>query len=149
MSENKMKEVAQLLGLELEEEFRLEGASNRYKLTKDGLMWLPSDSDKWYFSVIINELIIGNATIIKLPKPILNSAEKEFLSSIIDSVRDRVIYIERCLGGIYSGYIDIHLESYTSTIEGEIVITSNCFEKETMFSRMELDRRYTLEELGL
>ena len=149
MAENKIKEVAQLLGLELEEEFRLEGASNRYKLTKDGLMWLPSDSDKWYFSVIINELIIGNATIIKLPKPILNSAEKEFLSSIIDSVRDRVIYIKRCLGGVYSGYIDIHLESYIGAIDGEIIITSNCFGNETMFSRMELDRKYTLEELRL
>ena len=149
MLENKMKEVAQLLGLELEEEFRLEGASNKYKFTKEGLMWLPSESDKWYFSVIINELIIGNATIIKLPKPILNSAEKEFLSSIIDSVRDRVIYIKRCLGGVYSGYIDIHLKSYTNAIDGEIVITSNCFEKETMFSRMELDKKYTLDDLGI
>ena len=95
MAENKIKEVAQLLGLELEEEFRLEGASNRYKLTKDGLMWLPSDSDKWYFSVIINELILGKYKIIKLPKPILDDVEREYLGNIIKPFRDRVIYIAK------------------------------------------------------
>ena len=147
MAENKIKEVAQLLDLELEEEFGIRGTTNRYKFTKNGLMWSLPGYDEWYPSIIMKELIIGELTIIKLP--ILNSTEKEFLSAIINSVKDRVIYIKRCLGGVYSGYIDIHLKSYTNAVDGEIVITSNCFEKETMFSRMELDKRYTLEELGL
>ena len=147
MAENKIKEVAQLLGLELEEEFGIRGTTTRYKFTKDGLMRSLSGNDKWYPSILMNKLIIGELTIVKLP--ILNSAEKAFLSAIIDSVKDRVIYIKRCLGGVYSGYIDIHLESYIGVVDGEIIITSNCFGNETMFSRMELDRKYTLEELGL
>ena len=147
MAKNKIKEVAQLLGLELEEEFGIRGTANRYKFTKNGLMWSLPDDDEWYPAIAMKDLIIGELTIVKLP--ILNSAEKAFLSAIIDSVKDRVIYIKRCLGGVYSSYIDIHLESYINAIDGEIIITSNCFENETMFSRMELDRKYTLEELGL
>ena len=150
MKENKMNEVAALLGIKLEEEFIIEGFSNRYKFSKDGLMYLSDTLGKWNLSSSkFNMLLTGEAQIVKLPKPILNSAEKEFLSAIIDSVKDRVIYIKRCLGGVYSGYIDIHLKSYTNAVDGEIVITSNCFEKETMFNRMEFDRKYSLEELGL
>ena len=150
MAENKMEEVAELLGIKLEEEFIIEGFSNRYKFSKDGLMYLSDTLGEWNpSSSKFNILLTGKAKIVKIPKPILDSAEKEFLLSIIDSVKDRVIYIKRCLGGVYSGYIDIHLKSYTNAIDGEIVITSSCFEKETMFNRMELDREYTLEELGL
>lgn len=150
MAENKMKEVAALLGIKLEEEFIIEGFSNRYKFSKDGLMYLSDTLGEWNpSSSKFNILLTGKAKIVKIPKQILNSAEKAFLSAIIDSVKDRVIYIKRCLGGVYSGYIDIHLESYIGAIDGEIVITSNCFGKETMFSGMELERKYTLEELGL
>lgn len=148
--ENKMKEVAALLGVKLEEEFIIEGFSNKYKFSKNGLMYSSDTFGEWNLSSAkFNILLTGKVQIVKLPKPILDSAEKEFLSAIIDSVRDRVIYIKRCLGGVYSGYIDIHLKSYTNAIDGEIVITSNCFEKEMMFSRMELDKKYTLEELEL
>ena len=148
--ENKMKEVAELLGIKLEEEFIIEGFSNRYKFSKVGLLYLSDTLGKWNpSSSKFNMLLTGEAQIVKLSKPILNSAEKEFLLAIISSVRDRVVYIKRCLGGVYSGYIDIHLKSYISAMDGEIVITSNCFEKGTMFSRMELDRKYSLEELEL
>ena len=37
MAENKMSEVAKLLGLELNEEFKIEGYRCKYKLTNDGL----------------------------------------------------------------------------------------------------------------
>ena len=78
MAKNKIKEVVQLLGLELNEEFELESASNRYKFTDDGLMWQPSESDEWYPSFIISDLILGNVAIIKLPKSILEEKEKEY-----------------------------------------------------------------------
>ena len=147
MTGNKMNEVAKLLGLELEEEFRLEGSSNRYKLTKDGLMWLSSDSDKWYFSVIINELIIGNATIIKLPKPILTKKEKDYLSSVIKPFRDRVIYIYKTE---LLGYelICIALECPNKTTYKD-AFTLPFFEKGTMYKGMKLNKKYTLKELEL
>ena len=147
MAKNKMEEFAKLLGVELEEEFRIEGASNRYKLTKDGLMWLSSDSDKWYFSVIINELIIGNATIIKLPKPILTEKEKDYLSSVIKPFRDRVICIKKCEDE-QDEYIGIQLKYYANEMVRDTLILPS-FKKGTMYSKMETDKEYTLEELGL
>ena len=87
-------------------------------------------------------LLTGEAQIVKLPKPILSNAEKEFLSAIIDSVKDRVIYIKRCLGGVYSGYIDIHLKSYTNAVDGEIVITSNCFTSSCCFIHFQLTQSF-------
>ena len=67
MSENKMNEVAQLLGLELEEEFRIEGLTKKYKLTENGLMCWFDDFQQWYASYYIDELLAGKAQIIKLP----------------------------------------------------------------------------------
>lgn len=42
MSENKMKKFAELFGLELDEEFKLSGANDKYKLTIDGVMQYPA-----------------------------------------------------------------------------------------------------------
>ena len=47
---NKMKEVAKLLGVELEEEFRLEDVPYRYKLTECGLFVKYDDEKCWHVS---------------------------------------------------------------------------------------------------
>ena len=48
MPESKVKEVAQLFGLELEEEFLIKDSLHKYKFTEDGLMcflnWEPNGS---------------------------------------------------------------------------------------------------------
>lgn len=77
--ENKMKEVAKLLGVELEEEFRIDVSTLEYKLTKSGLLYWSNASQMWERSRAIEELLIGQYEIIKIQKPILDDKEKEYL----------------------------------------------------------------------
>ena len=50
---NKMKEVATLLGVELEEEFKIDGLSYKYKLSNYGLMCWSNNLQRWYITSII------------------------------------------------------------------------------------------------
>ena len=77
MAKNKMKEVAKLLGLELDEEFRIKNSNFRYKLSKDGFMFWSDYNQDWFYISKLEQLLIGYCEIIKLPKPILDKEEKE------------------------------------------------------------------------
>ena len=59
MAENKMKEVAKLLGVELEEEFKIKGFTNKCKLSTYGLMCWSDTSQDWVLSSAIGELLNG------------------------------------------------------------------------------------------
>ena len=139
MAENKMNEVAKLLGVELEEEFRIEGLTRKHKLTENGLRCWFDDFQQWYASYFIDELLVGEAKIIKLPKPILNEKEKEYLSSVIKPFRDRVSSISK--GG--------PLEYITISLDGDDFAILPNFEEDTMYKGMTLGKKYTLEELEL
>ena len=145
--ENKMKEVAKLLGLELEEEFRIDGLSNKYKLSNYGLMCWSNNLQRWYITSIIRELLTGEKQIIKLPKPILDDVEKEYLSAVIKPFRNRIISIRKYRFN-QDEYIGIYIKYYAKTDENEM-ITLPVFKEVTMYKGMETNRRYTLEELGL
>ena len=95
MAENKMKEVAKLLGVELEEEFKINGLSIKYKLTKDGLMCWHNSHQDWFNSYILGDLLAGTTQIVKIPKPILDDIEKKYLGNIIKPFRDRIDYITK------------------------------------------------------
>ena len=95
MAQNKMEEVAKLLGVELEEEFRIEGFPHKYTLSENGLaswsdywqLWVPSD--------ILGRLLTGKYQLVKLPKSILDDVEKEYLGNIIKPFRNRILYIAK------------------------------------------------------
>lgn len=87
MAENKMSEVAKLLGLELEEEFRIKNSNFRYKLSKDGFMFWSDYIQDWFYISKLEQLLTGKVQIIKLPKPILDDVEKEYLSAVIKPFR--------------------------------------------------------------
>ena len=144
---NKMKEVAKLLGVELEEEFRINVSTLEYKLTKSGLLYWSNDSQMWERSRSIEELLIGQYEIIKIPKPILDEKEKKYLSAVIKPFRNRVINIKK-----ESGYsiecIKITLNPLKVMTADDIVYLPN-FIKWSMYKGMETDKEYTLEELGL
>ena len=145
--ENKMKEVAHLIGLELEEEFRIEGFDNKYKFTNYGLMNWSDNLQQWFRSSKLNALIRGELTIIKLPKPILTEKEKEYLSNVIKPFRNRIIYIEKYYLGDRE-YIEICLKHFMDDDNYETLVLPE-FEKGTMYNGMELNKEYTLDELGL
>ena len=139
--ENKMKEVAKLLGVELEEEFRINVSTLEYKLTKSGLLYWSNASQMWERSRSIEELLIGQYEIIKIPKPILDDKEKEYLSAVIKPFRDKVISISKKSAN-YGEFIDILID------EAEDIYLPY-FKPGKMYQGIGVNREYTLEELGL
>ena len=76
-------------------------------------------------------------------KEILDEKEKEYLGSVIKPFRDRIKSIRKC--SYYDRkkcWIDINLINNES-------IPFPFFNKNAMYKGMELDKEYTLEELGL
>ena len=147
MAKNKMKEVAKLLGVELEEEFIRYGFPNKHKLSENGLMYWSDIYQQWLFSSEIGDLLTGKYEIVKLSKPILTSKEREYLSSVIKPFRDRILYIYKFELFEYEG-IGIQLK-FPKVESSEDSMTLPLFEPGTMYKGMELAREYSLEELVL
>jgi hypothetical protein len=77
-------------------------------------------------------------------KDILNSREKEYLSNVIKPFRDSAINIKK-----FESYRDRQKEYITIYIKNDFAINLPNFEKNTMYKNMEINKAYTLEELGL
>ena len=73
---------------------------------------------------------------------ILTEKEKAYLSAIIKPFRKKVEYV-------YKKYLEISKREYLEISLENGVISFPCFEKGTMYKGMEVDKKYTLEELGL
>lgn len=148
---NIMKDVAKLLGLELEEEFTIEGFEDffpKVKLTERGLSYWSNIDRRWCsLGDIPTKLLTGENKITKLPKPILNDAEKEYLGNIIKPFRNRIIWIGKSVY-IPGEYIEIYLRHYDDGCSSYSIVLPY-FKKGTMYKGMELDKEYTLAELGL
>ena len=152
MAENKMKEVAKLLGVELEEEFKIKGFINKHKLTNDGLMYWSDTQQDWVLSSEIGELLNGLVEIVKLhepQKPILDKEEKEYLSAMIKPFRNRIIYIMKTYEDDQSEFLEIRSKHYDANKIGDELIMLPSFKKGTMYKCMRTDKEYTLKELGL
>ena len=81
-------------------------------------------------------------TIYEAPKQILDKKEKEWLEHFLRPFKDRVIFVSKysCVEGYE--YICVHIKDDTNT-------TLPDFELGTMYKGMELNKEYTLKELGL
>ena len=150
---NIMKEVANALGVELEEEFNIKCFANQYKLSKDGLMHWSDTRKEWIPSYnLLDEILTGKQQIVKLPKQIIDEKEKEYLSNVIKPFRDRIIWIGKCeydRGDFFYGeYIVIGLKFFDN-YPGQEQAALPSFATGTMYRGIELGKRYTLEELGL
>lgn len=126
----------------------------RLKLLYSGeMLELVAENDnKKIASELINELIKKNYDVFKNldvkytiieKKPILDDAEKRYLSNVIKPFRNNVISIKkRTIHNSRKDYIVIDL------YEDDLTYLPN-FETGTMYNGMEINREYTLEELGL
>lgn len=74
-------------------------------------------------------------------KPILDDEEKEYLSVVIRPFKDKVKYIAK--------YGDSRLEFISIKLVGDSAMLFPYFKKGTMYKGMELEKQYTLKELGL
>ena len=141
---NKMKELAQLIGLELEEEFTLDNRPVKYKLTKDGFMYWTDAYQQWHYTCGVEILFTGEKQIVKIPKPILNEKEKEYLSSVIKPFRDKVSLISK-RSNDNGQFISIEIEEKPHNNN----MFFPYFEEGSMYKGMEINKHYTLDELGL
>lgn len=71
---------------------------------------------------------------------ILTDKERAYLSAVIKPFREEVETIEKTS---FSGYEQLQIS------DGDTIMAFPCFEKGTMYKGMEVDKDYTLEELGL
>lgn len=140
--ENKMAEVAKLFGVELNEEFGLKNSNFRYKLTISGLRKRHITLEEWTNSSMLDDLLLGRVEIVKAVKPILDNIEKNYLSNIIKPFRDRINYIAKVNLANRREYILIKMKNME-------VISLPFFTPGTMYKGMEVNREYTLEQLGL
>lgn len=74
-------------------------------------------------------------------KEILDEKEKEYLSAVIKPFKSRAAYIKKRPFYREEEWIDIRV------VNENIALPT--FEKDTMYKGMELNKEYTLEELGL
>lgn len=77
-------------------------------------------------------------------KEILDAEEKEYLGNVIKPFRDKVTKIKK-----FENNRDRQKEYITIYIKNDYAITLPNFKKNTMYQNIELDKMYTLEELGL
>lgn len=144
---NIMKEVANALGIELEEEFKIEGYTRRYKLSENGLEFWGDTCKDWCPSSGLEEILTGVCKIIKPSELILTDTEKDYLSAAIKPFRDRVICIKKCEDE-QDEYIGIQLKYYANEMVTDTLILPS-FKRGTMYNKMETEKEYTLEELKL
>lgn len=90
---------------------------------------------------------------IEIETDILSEKEKEYLKSIIKPFKDRVEYIEKkirmnCTGSTFY-YITIATKSIVNDNVMEIIALPYFKLLSKMYEGMELNREYTLKELGL
>lgn len=142
---NYMEQVAQMLGVELEEEFNVFNSKIVNKFTEDGIVSYSKDNQNWIRNYyLLENLLIGYTEIIK--KPILDDIERRYLSNIIKPFRDRVVSIIKYDDYDRCEYIVIkyrNINGYT----GRMYFPA--FEKDNMYKGMKANKKYTLEELGL
>ena len=141
---NYMEKVAQMLGVELEEEFNVDCSNVTYKITKDGMLYWSGEQYGWQsINGWLTELLSGKIKIIK--KPILDEAERTYLSNVIKPFRKQVISIGKLDNGNYECIvIKYHnISGYTGTM------CFPAFKKDTLYKGMKANKRYSLSELGV
>lgn len=140
---NYMKQVADMLGVELEQEFKLKGISKLFKITKDGMYMKTALTDDWLLvNYAIGSILIGDH---EVEKSILDQAEKEYLSAFIKPFRNMVTCVIKFYNGKYE-HITIKYRSFEEYIG---TVRFPAFKKDTMYKGMEVGKKYSLEELGL
>ena len=142
---NYMEQIAKMLNVEINEEFKIEGYDDylKFKFTENRFLQSCGDVYGWVDSISIMTVLEGRAKIIKLPKPILTDEEKEYLSYVIKPFREDVLKISKFKSKVLKNKEVIGFE----TPNGFMIFPP--FEKDKMYKNMELNKAYTLDDLGL
>ena len=148
---NHMKEVAHMLGLELNENFRFKSrlidlSTYEFKFTEDYLMYYHTEGDYWNkasFDTLCN-LLNGKYEVIKLPKSILTKQERCYLSSVVKPFREKIQHISKLSSKDGESIcIDIRYDWE----EDSIMLPK--FAAGTLYKGMEIGKEYSVKDLGL
>ena len=142
---NYMEQIAEMLGVELGEEFRVNESHNIYMISDSGLIYYDDNQYKWCHSDRLEQLLLG---VYKITKVILNSAEREYLSSVIKPFRHEVVSIKKVADNP-GNYYRIVIKKVSRAYIGDETIYLPYFKGGTIYNGMEIDKEYTLKELGL
>lgn len=142
---NYMEQIAKMLNVETNEEFKIEGHDDnlKFKFTENRFLQSYGDVYGWVDSISIMTVLEGRAKIIKIPKPILTEEEKEYLSYVIKSFRNRIKYFYKWTCA------DCDTEIIMAACKDYNHLEFPAFEKNTMYKGMEPNKKYTLDDLGL
>ena len=140
-----MEQIAKMLDVEINKEFKIEGHDDnlKFKFTENRFLQSYGDVYGRVDSISIMTVLEGRAKIIKLPKPILTDEEKEYLSYVIKPFREDVLKISKFKSKVLKNKEVIGFE----TPNGFMIFPP--FEKDKMYKNMELNKGYTLDDLGL
>ena len=142
---NYMEQIAKMLDVEINEEFKIEGHDDnlKFKFTENRFLQSYGDIYGWVDSISIMTVLEGRAKIIKLPKPVLTDEEKEYLSYVIKPFREDVLKISKFKSKVLKNKEVIGFE----TPNGFMIFPP--FEKDKMYKNMDLNKAYTLHDIGL
>lgn len=137
MAENKMKQVAELLGVEMYKPFNIKvDRYNPFIFNNDGLF----DCEDCNRAELLISLLNGTY---EIEQSILTEKEKCYLENVLRPFKDKVTFIRK----------DFHYsksqEYIHIGIENDFDIDFPNFQRGTMYGGMELNKAYTLEKLGL
>lgn len=122
------------------------------------LTWKRENIEKYDYDILLNNKCIGKvkdsypSLVIQTwldmehVEPILDEAEKRYLSAVIRPFKDQIISIYKEQFGFNHESIIIE---YYDFDRSQSTLCLPQFEKSSMYAGMECDRKYTLEELGI
>ena len=148
---NHMEEVAHMLGLELNENFRFKSrlidlSTYEFKFTEDYLMYYHTEGEYWEkasFDTLCN-LLNGKYEVIKLPKSILTKQERNYLLSIVKPFKEKVQHISKLSSKDGESIcIDIRYDWE----EDSIILPK--FAAGTLYKGMKIGKEYSIKELNL
>ena len=142
-----MKEVAKILGVEIGEKFKIElngtVLSENLFFTDYGLFIVGKAECK---AALLNSLLNGKYKVVKIPRPILTEEEKEYLSYVTRPFKDKVESIHKGRKYFYGTDSEcIEIKFY----DCGAIMCFPPFKQNSMYKGMEIDKEYTMEELGL
>lgn len=136
MTKNKMNDIAKIIGVEFDKPFKIINLSNKYKINERGLIYLKNNCID---SIVLRKLLTGEY---EIEKPILDDVEKRYLENVLKPFKDKVNYLIK--------HNDRHKGYYIIvTIYEEDSLLFPYFKKNKMYKGMEVNKRYSLKELGL
>ena len=94
--------------------------------------------------MVPGELLTGKYEIVKISKPVLTEKEKEYLSNVIKPFRDKVSLISK-RSNDNGQFISIEIEEKPHNNN----MFFPYFEEGSMYKGMEINKPYTLKELGI